>query len=500
MRFAAAPIGELRWRAPQPPQDENDKGVQKAMAQPPQCPQALQGAADRNPFLANGTGGHGLHKRQSAGVAPTDTPINEDCLFINVQYPGNTVPSTKLPVLVYIHGGGYILGGANLYDGTFLIEESNQGAILVVMQYRLGLFGFLAGNEVEKNGDLNVGLLDQSFALRWVRAHISKFGGDPEQVTLWGKSAGGGSVLQQVIAENGKTSPQLFRAAIASSPYLPAQYKYDDKIPMTLYKQVVDGVNCTSAHDTLTCLRQTDTKALQTINSNINEAGFYGSFTFVPVVDGKFITRRPTKSMRRGKVNGQTLYVVSNSHEGDMYVNNATTPLSAGSFASQLFPTLKSKQMAEIDSMYKDLGSPLDQENLLVGESLFICPSYFLLEAFKGASYKAEFAVPPAGHLNDIPYGFPSSSEALTPVNFDNPAFIDSFAQSFVSVACYLDPNVKMSSTSITPPWSAYHPNNIEMVFNKTADNQPDIHPASSDIGLLERCKYWQSIGQITGQ
>ncbi|KAG7097780.1 hypothetical protein E1B28_005099 [Marasmius oreades] len=364
----ASIIPTITWTADL--QYENDKGVQKAIAQPPQCPQALQGAANRNPFLANGTGGHGLHKHQSAGVAPTDTPISEDCLFINVQYPGNTVSSTKLPVLVYIHGRGYILGGANLYDGTFLIEESNQEAILVVMQYRLGLFGFLAGDEVEKNGDLNVGLLDQSFVLRWVRAHISKFGGDPNKLRFGGNplvsSGSGGSVLQQVIAENGKTSPQLFHTAIASSPYLPAQYKYDDKIPMTLYKQVVDGVNCTSAHDALACPRQTDTKALQTINSNINAAGFYGSFNFVPVVDGKFITQRPTKSMRQGKVNG------------DMYVNNATTPLSAGSFASQLSPTLKSKQMAEIDSLYKDLGPPLDQENLVVGESLFVCPTYYL--------------------------------------------------------------------------------------------------------------------------
>ncbi|KAG7095877.1 hypothetical protein E1B28_006567 [Marasmius oreades] len=500
MRFAAAPIGELRWRAPQPPRNEYNKGIQKAISQPPQCAQAMQGAASRNPFRLNTTSsGGGVVKRQAGGPAPTDTPISEDCLFINVQYPGTTIPKEKLPVLVYIHGGGYILGGANLYDGSYLVEQSNQGAVIVVMQYRLGLFGFLAGDEVKKDGALNAGLLDQDYALRWVRNHISQFGGDPERVTLWGKSAGGGSVLQQVIAHDGNTKPQLFRAAITSSPYLPAQYKYNAQIPKELYKQVVDAVNCGNARDTLACLRRADTKPLQDINTKINEAGFFGTFTFVPVVDGKFIVQQPIEAMKQGKVNGERLYAVSNLNEGDMYVDNTTTPLSAGEFAAQLFPFLDDNTMAEIDHIYNPLGDPLQQNSLILGEATFICPNYHLMGAFKTPSYKAEFAVVPAGHLNDIPFCFPSA-EILTPVNFNDTSFIDAFAQSFVSFACHLDPNVNMTESIITPQWDAYLPGNVEMVFNKTLDSKPDIHPGASDSGLLERCNFWKSINSITNQ
>ncbi|KAG7095883.1 hypothetical protein E1B28_006572 [Marasmius oreades] len=308
----------------------------------------------------------------------------------SVQYPGNTVPVKPLPVIAYIHGGGYLRGGADLYDGSFLIEQLNQGVILIVMQYRLGLFGFLAGDEVKKIGALNAGLLDQAFAFRWVREHISKFGGDPEQVTIWGKSAGADSVLQHVIAEDGETKPQLFRAAIASSPFLPTQYKYNDRNPRTLYNQVVEQTNCAFSADSLACLRKADTQALQAANMNVSMAGFYGTYMFVPVVDGKYVRQRPTEASKQGKVNGKGLYTVANAHEGDIYVNNATTPLSAGEYTSQLFPTLGSKEAAQVDRLYKDLGNPLQQENLIYGETIFICPAYFLLNAFKSTSFKGE--------------------------------------------------------------------------------------------------------------
>ncbi|KAG7095881.1 hypothetical protein E1B28_006570 [Marasmius oreades] len=501
MRYAAPPVGELRWQAPRPPLDESSKGVQKADAQPTQCPQALQGAADGNPFVVNSTSHQGLQKRQGGGVAPTDTPISEDCLFINVQYPGNSTSPKSLPVLVYIHGGGYTLGGANLYDGDFLVDQSNQEVIVVVLQYRLGLFGFLAGEKVKSDGALNVGLLDQNFALRWVNQYISEFGGDPDRVTLWGKSAGGGSVLQQVIADGGQTRPQLFRAALASSPYLPAQYHYNDAIPEAVYKQIVDQVNCTSAQDTLDCLRKTDTKALQDVNSNINLAGFYGTFTFVPVIDGKFIQQRPIKAMKEGKVNGKILYAITNSHEGTIYVNSDAAPLTPGVFASQLFPTIGSKEMATVDKLYNGLGSNFDQKSLILGEATFICPAYYLLGAFKNRAFKAEFAVAPAAHLNDIPYTFPSAS-ILTPVNFNNTDFIDAFVQSYLAFTISLNPGDKINGAPsvITPQWNMYNPGNIEMLFNKTEDDLPDIRAGKTDDAFATRCRFWQSISAITSQ
>lgn len=167
--------------------------------------------------------------------------------------------------------------------------------------------GFLAGQAVKDHGALNAGLLDQELALRWVREHIHKFGGDPSKVTIWGESAGGGSILQHVVAYGGRTTPSLFRAAIASSPYLPPQYKYNDVIPEMVYRDVITRANCDSATNTLACLRSTDTRLLLLINSDIHSSALFGKTTFNPVIDGDFSIERPLATLAKGNHNSQTL-------------------------------------------------------------------------------------------------------------------------------------------------------------------------------------------------
>ncbi|KAL4262468.1 Carboxylic ester hydrolase, partial [Pleurotus pulmonarius] len=185
IRYAAAPVGDLRFRAPQSPPAL--VGVQRATTKPPRCLQASSGRSPTNPNPKSSLSGRAVQ-------------TNEDCLFLNVHFPGSTTPTRLLPVIVWIHGGGYIGGGATSFNGDDLIIRAKHGVVVVVIQYRLGIFGFLAGSKVKANGALNAGLLDQEFALKWVQQHISKFGGDPDQVTIWGESAGAGSVLQHVVA------------------------------------------------------------------------------------------------------------------------------------------------------------------------------------------------------------------------------------------------------------------------------------------------------------
>ena len=124
-----------------------------------------------------------------------------------------TPPNLRLisdPKLMFsIDGGGYGLFGA-VYDPSQLINTNNNGFISVIIQYRLGAFGFLSSEDVKQNGQVNAGLLDQRFALRWVQAHIRKFGGDPKKVTVAGESAGAGSVMLQAMAYGGKQSVTLF--------------------------------------------------------------------------------------------------------------------------------------------------------------------------------------------------------------------------------------------------------------------------------------------------
>jgi len=189
--YAAPPVGDLRWRAPRSP--EAWKGVRQGTAFGPVCPQARVTWA-----------GHDLDR------------TSEDCLTLNVWTPRPTA-GARLPVLVWFHGGGYTAGAGSqtTYEGTTL---ARQGAVIVTVNYRLGVLGYLAHPALSKESPLdtsgNYGLLDQIAALRWVRANIAKFGGDPANVTIAGQSAGGGSAMLVTVSPLARG---LFQKAIFES-------------------------------------------------------------------------------------------------------------------------------------------------------------------------------------------------------------------------------------------------------------------------------------------
>jgi len=185
--YAAPPKGDLRWKAPQPPAFWNE--VRDATNYGAACPQA-----------------EGLDS-----VRTTD----EDCLFVNVQRPAGAKENDKLPVVVLIHGGGWKTGSGNNENLNAIVSGSK--VVGVTMNYRLGHLGSFPHPALEENGDAgNYGILDQQAALRWVKDNIAKFGGDPEQVTVGGESAGGGSACQLLAAPsaNGLYS----RAFMMSTP------------------------------------------------------------------------------------------------------------------------------------------------------------------------------------------------------------------------------------------------------------------------------------------
>ena len=193
IRYAAPPVGELRWRAPQPAVPW--PGLQAAQAPGASCIQ--------KPAMSIDNGGGDVR------------PIAEDCLFLNVWTPASE-PSAKLPVMVWIHGGALVFGsgGTPVYSGAPLAAR---GAVVVTINYRLGALGFFAHPAVvAPSGDVNFGLLDQIAALRWVQRNIAAFGGDPGNVTIFGQSAGAESVLALFVSPLAKG---LFHKGIAQSPY-----------------------------------------------------------------------------------------------------------------------------------------------------------------------------------------------------------------------------------------------------------------------------------------
>lgn len=212
--YAAPPVGERRWAPPAPV--EPWAGVRSATKAPPTAWQLGTGMQE---FVLRLTKGLGMSSVKAAAMAKAITLLpsteNEDCLYLNVRTPAG---ASDLPVMVWIHGGDHTDGSSNepMYQSNALPER---GCVLVTLNYRLGMFGFLCHDELSAESpdgvSGNYGLLDQIAALEWVRDNIAAFGGDPDNVTIFGESAGGMAVLNLMTAPGARG---LFHKAISQSP------------------------------------------------------------------------------------------------------------------------------------------------------------------------------------------------------------------------------------------------------------------------------------------
>lgn len=206
--FAAPPVGENRWRAPQPAADWD--GVRECYTFGPISIQDQPGV---------GKWEENLYNRE--WHVDMDIPMDEDCLYLNVWTPANATDE-KLPVLVWIFGGGFQWGytAEMEFDGERL---ARRGVVVVSVNYRLGAIGFLSHPEITAEAPDhpgNFGLLDQQAGLNWVKRNIANFGGDPDQITIAGQSAGGGSVMAQIGCE--ENFDIIKRAVVLSGMIEPA--------------------------------------------------------------------------------------------------------------------------------------------------------------------------------------------------------------------------------------------------------------------------------------
>jgi carboxylesterase type B len=260
--YAAPPVRALRWRPPQPP--HRWTGVRAATAFGNRC----------------------------AALASTNGPRtdSEDCLFVNVQRPVGT--ARGLPVYVFIHGGGLVNGSSNQADGAKIVRESN--AIVVSMNYRLGVFGFLALPGLAR-GNGNFGFLDQQAALRWVRANAAAFGGDPGRVTVGGESAGGWSVCGHLVAPG---SRGLFGRAMLQSGSCASRPLAQSESASAAF---ATAAGCPNAATAVGCLRSRPAAALLDASGSFSpfltsgtsvlpvptrQAVDAGAFARVPIVNG----------------------------------------------------------------------------------------------------------------------------------------------------------------------------------------------------------------------
>ncbi|XP_049430102.1 uncharacterized protein ces2b [Epinephelus fuscoguttatus] len=261
--FAKPPVGPaLRLAPPQPV--EGWEGVRDATQQPPMCVQHKEFTIDL---------------LEKLGDLLVDIPdISEDCLYLNIYTPANRAHNAKLPVMVWIHGGGFSMGSASVYDGSAL--AAYQDVVVVLIQYRLGLLGFLSTGDEHISG--NFGMLDQVEALRWIQKHIHNFGGDPDLVTIFGESAGGVSVSLHLLSPMSKG---LFHHAIAESGTASMDSLLtNDPLPVTQMIANASGCSLESTQKIADCMRSLDIDTIVTFGQD-------PTIRIAVNIDGHFITK-----------------------------------------------------------------------------------------------------------------------------------------------------------------------------------------------------------------
>ena len=408
--YAAPPVGPLRWKEPQPPAPWTE--MLDASRVGNRCPQ----------------------NASSTNMTPAST--TEDCLYLNVWTPDPS--ASKLPVMVWIHGGGNFGGsasdplplvvggphaadGGSMYDGASL---SGNGVVVVTLNYRLGIFGFFPhpGLVAEGSKPGNQGLRDQRFAMQWVQANIAKFGGDPRNVTIFGESAGAYDVCLHVASA---PAPPLFEHAISESGGCTTrQPTLAEAQPLAL--EVATEVGCATASDSLACMRALTTQALLGTREEDTSSGL--AEIFAAVVDGDFLTDQPRALFQNGRT-AKVPYLLGSNNDEAMLFEVSATPVTdqaglaaavaqdfgdAGAALAALYP------VSEFDGGYPN---PY-QASLthMKSDQMLICNTLdsAQLSAGQGApAYAYNFDIPAAVflgacHGSELPYVFGTGTQ-LTP-------------------------------------------------------------------------------------
>lgn len=500
--YAAPPVGEFRWKPPTIPAAWTD--TLRAIEKPSVCPQEAFGGLPVPGFMPN-----------------------EDCLYLNVDTPS---AGSALPVMVWIHGGGFTIGEGVQTDGgtagDLIAREA--GVVVVSMNYRLGQLGFLAhsalSSESAEQASGNYGLMDQSAALEWVRANIGRFGGDPENVTIFGESAGAFSVCGHLASAE---SAGLFHRAILQSgscerpwPALSAAEAQGDAFAAAL--------GCGAEDDVLACMRAKSADDVLAALPPAPNFGFSpseeGTGSWGPVLDGVFFTEQPSDSFASGNFNQVPTILGFAREEARLFVwlgEISDPPLEVTPdnyvelIAYFLGGDLELAARAAEEYPLGDYSEPAVALAAVATDTVFRCPgkqeasklsghtpTYLYQFEYPDGRSQLEVALPFLGaelpsydlaafHGADIPYVF--GYDPLLEINFEDfSTTLNTWEPGTADRALWLETLGYFSRFATTglpnseagPQWPAYDPENDQHLVLNTDISVGD-HAA-------EKCAFWE--------
>jgi len=471
--FAAPPVGKLRFAAPTPA--AGWKGERDASVFGSPCPQL------------GGFTGLGSE--------------NEDCLSLNVFTP---LTGEKLPVMVWIYGGGLTSGSSASYDLSTVVKKGN--VVAVSMNYRLGILGFLATQGLaDEAGGMsgNYGLLDQQLALRWIKDNIANFGGDPNNVTIFGESAGGRSVCGHLLAP--RSSGLFHRAIIQSGPCASSIYTPEASYKLAKSYAAATGCSRDNPAQEVACLRELPVEKLLNAQGSANIISSDMSPRFN--ADGVTIST-PQQAFASGKFNRVPVLKGSNQFEG-RFITALLFDLAGKRLNEEIYAQILTEKFGAADAkkilaQYPPSKYPSLSEALaaVYGDSSYSCPTYSDIRHLAESGvpvYSYEFREPNPPSLLPIPLGATHATElafmlqapegrmAATRLNPGQLRLSDQMISYWVNFARNGDPNGES-----LPQWKPYD-SASDNFFSLTTDESGlrDYLEFKAD----HSCDFWSALG-----
>jgi para-nitrobenzyl esterase len=504
IRYAAPPVGKLRWMPPQSPAPWTK--VLQATAFGPTCAQITE-----------------------FGVFAGPANNNEDCLFLNVFTP-NVDPAAKekLPVIFFIHGGGNIDGESNDYDGSKLAAQGH--TVVVTINYRLGILGFLAHPALDAEGHLfaNYGTLDQQFALKWVQQNIAEFGGDKNNVTVGGQSAGSINTAANVLSP---LAAGLFHRAIFQSVLPePAPLAFAESLGTNFAVAAGCGSGATAA--VAKCLRNLTAAQIIALQGTTVSSGPFGGGQASYIADGQIIPSAGLAgSVKSGQFNHMPIMSGTTKDEGNFFAgiieffsgpprvpvteadftNFITTTFTGPSGPGGSGPDYPAGTVAKVKAQYPLSAYPTPQlaYDAVWTDWQVVCQQHAInkLLATQVPVYAYEFAdqtapyyfpkmpgfAPLAAHTTDIQYLFPLYHGGPTGIphqlNNTQEQLSDKLVAAWTNFAWTGNPNGQGKM-----PWPLYNPNKPN-VASMLSENVPVLSTITDAEYVAEhKCDFWDEI------